>query len=148
MSDEESTEEEEASLERIAKERRSRKGESDDSDDDTKPVRRKKKRRTKKELVEEERSAADEALPLETWRQVTDYALDGTTEVLGVTARSENEKSAVATTTRAVVIKRLPAAAYAEEFMCLLVLVPLSLSITFEFLGKRRKEEKGGQSTT
>lgn len=90
---------------------------------------------------------ADEMFPVETWRSVTDFILDGATSAANTAERSEEEKQAFSVTSRAVAAKRLPTSQYAEEIMFGIVVVPIALSIFFEALANYKERRAAANGT-
>jgi hypothetical protein len=89
------------------------------------------KRKTKAQM-------AEEIFPLDHWRKVSDFCLDGATTAAGTSPRSSDEKDAVAVTGRALAVKHLGATQYAEEIMFLMVVLPIGVSIAVEAVQNRR----------
>jgi hypothetical protein len=81
---------------------------------------------------------AEEIFPLDHWRKVSDFCLDGATTAAGTSERSVEEKEAVAYTGRALVVKHLGATQYAEEIMFFMVILPIGVSIALEAVQNRR----------
>jgi hypothetical protein len=94
------------------------------------------KRRAKKPAI------AQDIFPIDHWRKVSDFVLDGATSAAGTQPRDANEKEALATTSRAVVIKHIGATKHAEEIMLLMVVIPIAVSITVECIQNRRAAAK------
>jgi len=94
---------------------------------------------SKKKLPKKEEA---EALPLDNWRKATDTLLDGVTRLAKTEKRAEQEKQALAVTSRNVALKRIPGTEYGEEFMLAMVAVPIGISILFEFIFQKKGNEK------
>jgi len=94
---------------------------------------------TKKPLPKKEEA---QTLPLDSWRKATDNLLDGVTRLAKTEKRTDEEKQALALTSRNVALKRIPQTEYGEEIMLGMVLVPISISILVEFFFKKNQNEK------
>lgn len=93
------------------------------------------KRRTAKKTNAKKRSEQfEEMLPIETFREYSDEALDLVPNLLSVSEASEKQKKAIGTCGRNVVCKRLDNAENFDEAMLTLCLVPLVLKWSVEFL--------------
>jgi len=94
---------------------------------------------TKRPLPKKEET---QALPLDSWRKATDTLLDGVTTLAGTEKRAEEERQALAVTSRNVALKRIPGTEYGEEIMLAMVALPIGISILLEFFFTKNKNEK------
>ena len=133
MNDEEKKDKAKAPLDDIKGERKARDAdsESDKSKGVSKPVAKRKTRRRAKSVV------AEEIFPIEHWQRLSHLAMDGSSSFLGVSKRSDPEKDALAHTGRALAVKRIPTAHYAEEIMFGMVAIPITIAMLFEWLSNR-----------
>lgn len=114
-------------------------GTGSDGAGDSKP---RKRRTTRKSQAKKRSEQFEELLPLATFRDYSDEALDIVPNLLQVTPASEGQKKAVATCGRNVICKRLDNAENFDEIMLILVCVPLALRWGVEILRNLAKEKK------
>lgn len=71
----------------------------------------------------------------------TTFLLDGITNTLETSTRTNQEKVALASATCAVANKRIPDSEYGEEIVLAFVLLPIGASILFEYVTRRNEKQ-------
>ena len=88
-----------------------------------------------------QKAKQEASLPIEQVEGVTSFFLDSTTNLLGCSVRSDEEKTAVAGVSRNLFLKHVPGMEKSEEILFALVVLPIGAAILFEWLEKRNNEK-------
>ena len=118
----------------IEKKRAERSGKPPSQDVDQKPAKKPRGRAAQK-------AKQDASLPIEQVEGVTSFFLDSTTNLLGTSKRSDDERTAVAQVSRNLFLKRVPSMENSEEILFALVVLPIGAAILFEWLERRNPDD-------